>query len=293
MSASNGVEGTFLIDVLECTVCYSIPPTTSMVLCQNGHVFCTPCRQRLAQCGICQSAFENRHMSNVLQKILTSLQVDCKFKDLGCSKKMNLEERDSHEKSCRSRNVCKYVYAGCAIRSHNLEDHEESCEFREIRCYNQNCQRKNQVTHLGPMAEVFYNHYISLHENSARRKELESLTEFELSGSYSKPGCTFLSNGGKVHYIFVGSFGVDKLEHSLKACLVSTAIPREAMKLKCFISMKHQGREIMNYVGKVFSIDETANIHSMYDGGMIFPNSLRDAMEQEEVTFSFKISERF
>ena len=287
MSALDEGTATFPTNVLECGVCYNIPSSTYMTLCQNGHVFCTKCRQRLAQCGICQSDFENRPMSNVLQKILTSLQVDCKFKDFGCNEKMNLEGRDSHEKNCKFRNVCKFAANGCSSQFHNLIEHEESCEFRIIRCYNFNCQRNNRLIALGPMANMFFDHYISSH-HYVRRQEIESLTEFELSGL----GSTFLSNGGKVHYIFVGNFGVDQLQQCLKACLISTAIPREAMKLKCFISMKHQGREILNYVGKVFSIDETANIHSMYDGGLIFPNSLRNAMEREEVSFSIKISKQ-
>ena len=207
MSALDEGTATFPTNVLECGVCYNIPSSTYMTLCQNGHVFCTKCRQRLAQCGICQSDFENRPMSNVLQKILTSLQVDCKFKDFGCNEKMNLEGRDSHEKNCKFRNVCKFAANGCSSQFHNLIEHEESCEFRIIRCYNFNCQRNNRLIALGPMANMFFDHYISSH-HYVRRQEIESLTEFELSGL----GSTFLSNGGKVHYIFVGNFGVDQLQ---------------------------------------------------------------------------------
>ena len=57
--------------------------------------------------------------------------------------------------------------------------------------------------------------------------------------------------------------------------------------------MKHCKKEILNYVGKVFSIDDTINIHSMYEGGMLYPVALNDFMDKGEITFSFKISNDF
>ena len=297
MSASNGVTGTFSIDVLECTVCYTIPVSTSMVLCKNGHVFCTDCRQRLTQCGICQSPFKNRRIINVLQKILTSITVECKFKSLGCEENLSLENRESHEKHCSFRNVCKYAANGCSenISHEDLETHEESCEYRSIFCFVKSCQSDQISLPLGPMTETLFNHCFSTHECTNRptdqRKEIDNLTEFELSSKYSNAIGTFFSHSGKVHYIFIPHFGVDEIKTSRKACLISTKIPREARKLKCLISMKHNDIEILNYVGKVFSIDDTVNIHSMYDGGLIYPTILNELMAKEEISFSFKITE--
>ena len=137
---------------------------------------------------------------------------------------------------------------------------------------------------------------MSNHANTGivKRKTIESPMQFELSESYSMSGSIFLSTSEEIHYIFVTNFRVDEMEESSrKACLISTKIPCEAKKLKCAISMKRHKREILNYVGKVFSIDDTSKIHSMYEGGMIYPKELSDLMEKQEITFSFRISEDF
>ena len=285
-------KATFSINVLECSVCYIIPSSTSLSLCQNGHVFCTDCREKLTQCGICKRSFEKRPISNVLQKILASVQVGCKFKSFGCTEKMNLEDRESHEKNCHFRNICTYANEGCTINLSNqdLENHEENCEYRPINCYVLCCQKSNIMTQLGFMGNVFFNHYESNHSTfPIRRKAIESPAQFELSGYYSTSGDTLITNNGKVHYIFVSDFGVDQMDDCLKACLISTSIPGEARKLKCSISMKHNGKEVINHVGKVFSIDYTKNIHSIHGGGMIYPKSFAKLMDREEITFTFNV----
>ena len=295
MAALDSTVAIFPTDVLECCICYNITSLTSIVLCRNGHVFCTDCRQKVTHCGVCQGIFEQRPVSNVLQKILNSVEIECKFKSLGCNQKLNLEDREKHEDLCKFRNICKFADERCknGCLGKDLEAHEESCEYRKVLCFSMNCQSLGASISIGPMADILFNHYLSNHSNTGmvKRMKIECPMEFELSESYSKAGSVFLSTLEETHYIFVTNFGVDKLkDSSRKTCLISTKVPREAKKLKCAISMKHCKKEILNYVGKVFSIDDTINIHSMYEGGMIYPVALNDFMDKGEITFSFKIS---
>ena len=145
MSAlDSGAEAIFPSNLLECGICYNIPSSKSMALCETGHVYCIDCRERLTKCGICQSSFKNRPIINILQKILTSVEIGCKFKGLGCNEKLNLEERVKHENHCKFRNTCKFADRGCNknINCKDLEAHEGSCEFRQIFCFNVSCQKK-------------------------------------------------------------------------------------------------------------------------------------------------------
>ena len=295
MEALESATAIFPTSVLECSICYNIPTLPSLTLCKFGHVYCTDCRQRITKCVICQSSFEKQPVSNVLQKILTSIEIECKFTSLGCNQKLNLEDREKHENLCKFRSTYKFDDEKCkkGCLGKDLEAHEESCEYRKVLCFSMTCQSLGASISIGPMADILFDHYLSNHANTGivKRKKIANLMEFELSESYSMAGSIFLSTSEETHYIFVTNFGIDELkDSSRKACLISTKIPREAKKLKCAISMKHCKKEILNYVGKVFSIDDTINIHSMYEGGMIYPVALNDFMDKGEISFSFKIS---
>ena len=101
-------------------------------------------------------------------------------------------------------------------------------------------------------------------------KHLTNPEEFEIKSHLS-----ILYYNANLLYIFVGCFEIDDLPHCLKACLISTAPPNKAKKLKCSIQLHCNGNEILSYNGKILSIDETSNIHSWKSGnGLIYPKEV-------------------
>ena len=297
MTTQENSKGTLSMDILECKVCYSIPSTSSeIVLCQNGHVSCNQCKSRLTECGTCRKPFETKPVINILTQIWNSVQVVCKFKNAGCFEKPILNDRVTHEKDCRFRNVCKYVDGGCEKNissKQELEEHEKYCDYRKILCYVRTCQYEADQTpmFLGPMATSLFKHESELHSQSGsiKRVNIKSLAEFNVTGRDLLPGTTYFDWRGKVCYIFVTNIGVDELSSSLKACLISTMPLEKANQLKCNVTLKHKEAKILSHFGKVFSIDETSRIHSMYTEGMIYPKSLEDRLEEEEITLSFRM----
>ena len=175
MADLDSATAIFHTDVLECIICYNIPSLTSIVLCKSGHVFCTDCQQKVTQCGVCQDIFEKRPISNVLQKILTSVEIECKFKSLGCNKKLNLEDREKHENRCKFRNICKFADKRCknGCLGKDLEAHEESCEYRKVLCFSMTCQSHGTSITIGPMANILFDHYLSKHTNTGIVKRMK------------------------------------------------------------------------------------------------------------------------
>ena len=297
MTTQENSKGTLSMDILECKVCYSIPSTSSaIVLCQNGHVTCNQCKSRLNECGTCRKPFETKPVINILTQIWNSVQVVCKFKSAGCFEKPILNDRVTHEKDCEFRNVCKYVDGGCdknISSKKELDEHEKRCEYRKILCYVSSCQSETNQTpmFLGPMATSLFAHESEFHSGrgEVRRVNIKNLANFNLSGRDVLDTTTYFDWKGKVYYIFVSNFGIDELSSSFKACLISTLPLKRADKLKCNLTLKHKGVKIMSHFGKVFSIDDTSRIHSMYTEGMIYPENLQENLKKGAITFNFRM----
>ena len=48
-----------LQDSVECPVCFSIPRTPPVPCCQNGHVICTRCKEKVEVCPTCRIPMSN------------------------------------------------------------------------------------------------------------------------------------------------------------------------------------------------------------------------------------------
>lgn len=287
-------KATISLDALECSVCYNIPSPTTMILCLNGHVVCNKCRTRLSKCGFCKSEFKNEPFSNVLHKLLDSVQFECEFANVGCLQKVNLSDRHVHEIECKFRNKCKYFEDGCNQNvEQNMAEHEETCYFRPIYCFNRrivNCQDGEIKDRVAFQIPGIISHIQDAHDYpNIRRVTIDNLTTFELSDVNLLKEIFAFYYQGKLAYIFVPGFGLDELNDCLKACLISTDVPDEIAKWNCTMTFKARGIEILNYTGKVFSIDETLDIHSIQARGLIYPESLQDKFKSEEATFSFSL----
>ncbi|KAG0566947.1 hypothetical protein KC19_7G099000 [Ceratodon purpureus] len=104
-----------LVD-LTCIVCKKdvFPP---VLQCQNGHLACIECSQRVAQCSACSRSI-SRIKNVALEKILTSATVSCKYARMGCTEVCTFMSRDSHEK------ICSFEPKMCTVPGCNLAGFE-------------------------------------------------------------------------------------------------------------------------------------------------------------------------
>jgi Seven in absentia protein family/Zinc finger, C3HC4 type (RING finger) len=95
-----------LKEFIECTVCYSVPDATPIYQCNNGHLFCDECNEKLNSCPFCRVRLSNvRVRSLVAEKFLDKIPTRCNFEDYGCNMILPREDLPTHGKDCKFRQV--------------------------------------------------------------------------------------------------------------------------------------------------------------------------------------------
>ena len=277
-----------LIRIFECTVCYNIPSKKSMKLCENGHPFCSNCQAKLSKCAVCQDKFSTKP-NTLVGKILDGITIDCKFKDYGCDKIINLVEQHKHQSTCQYRSTCKYEEKGCF---HILQpgetslDHENECVYRTVSCFHKECQPNGVIMPIKNLKD----HYYKYHKRSGHvfNNVDEKEAFFEITAT---PGpISFFYQNGKPIFMFEGWLGVKDLKESVQGCLVTMKSPEEAKKLQCSIRLVYKGAEIAHHLGRVFSIDDTEDIRSLESGGMVYPfGIIKRFHESGNITFEIRV----
>merc|ERR1719492_211687 len=109
-----------LQESVECPVCFSIPRAPPVPCCQNGHVICGKCKEKVEVCPTCRVTMTNC-VSQVAATIIQKIQHPCDFREAGCDQR-------------------------CDINT--ISAHEESCRYRVVRCPHWACDETISVTHL-------------------------------------------------------------------------------------------------------------------------------------------------
>ena len=99
---------------LECPVCLSLPKSTPIYQCENGHIICNACRERVSHCPQCNMLL-GKIRCLTAESFIDSFFIPCPFAKHGCDAWLQHEQEDEHKKSC---------------------------EFRETRCPIDNCNQK-------------------------------------------------------------------------------------------------------------------------------------------------------
>lgn len=83
------------------TMAWRSPPDSCVISlqCQNGHLACINCSQTGVQCSACSRSI-SRIKNVVLDKIIATATVSCKYARMGCPELCSFLSRDSHEKLC-------------------------------------------------------------------------------------------------------------------------------------------------------------------------------------------------
>ncbi|KAJ4705539.1 E3 ubiquitin-protein ligase [Melia azedarach] len=112
--SNNGVH-----ELLECPVCTNLmyPPIHQ---CPNGHTLCSNCKTRVHNCcPTCRYDLGNIRCL-ALEKIAESLELPCRYQDLGCHDIFPYYSKLKHEQHCRFRPYnCPYAGLICMMAVHS------------------------------------------------------------------------------------------------------------------------------------------------------------------------------
>jgi len=117
-----------LQESVECPVCFSIPRAPPVPCCQNGHVICSKCKDKVEVCPTCRVAMTNC-VSQVAATIIQKIQHPCDFRDAGCDTRCDIQSISAHEESCGFRLVrCPHWACDEQISLTSLTSHVISAE---------------------------------------------------------------------------------------------------------------------------------------------------------------------
>jgi len=111
---------------VECPVCFSIPRMPPVPCCKNGHVICARCKDKVDVCPTCRVEMTGMTscVNQVAATIIQRIQHPCDFREAGCDRKFDIHSIDEHEESCKYRLVrcphwaCDEMISLTALTSH-------------------------------------------------------------------------------------------------------------------------------------------------------------------------------
>lgn len=119
----------FDLDLLDCTICTE-HLASPIYQCQNGHVACASCSKKTSNvCPSCQQPTGSIRCL-VLEKLIESLKVKCKFADSGCTATVKFSEKASHERTCVFEPL-SCPFPGCYFRDNPLLSRFKYNRFQE------------------------------------------------------------------------------------------------------------------------------------------------------------------
>ncbi|XP_027363256.1 E3 ubiquitin-protein ligase SINAT2-like [Abrus precatorius] len=141
LSGKSGINSKNAVcDLLECTVCKNMmyPPIHQ---CPNGHTLCSNCKAAVRNsCPTCSHDLGNIRCL-ALEKVAESLELPCRYQNLGCHDIFPYYTKPKHEKNCRFRPYhCPYAGSECCVTGdvptlivHLKDDHKvdmhDGCTF--------------------------------------------------------------------------------------------------------------------------------------------------------------------
>ncbi|XP_022248421.1 E3 ubiquitin-protein ligase Siah1-like isoform X3 [Limulus polyphemus] len=90
-----------LVSLFECPVCFEfvLPP---ILQCQNGHLVCSTCRQKITCCPTCRAPIGNiRNLA--MEKVASTVMFPCKYFASGCNAQLLHTDKQDHEEICEFR----------------------------------------------------------------------------------------------------------------------------------------------------------------------------------------------
>ena len=86
-------------EALECNICLEIPNCKPVYQCNNGHIHCNVCHDKVTDCSVCRIKLrDTRNLT--AEKILEKCPRPCTFNNYGCETILNEQPLKVHEERC-------------------------------------------------------------------------------------------------------------------------------------------------------------------------------------------------
>ena len=96
---------------MECVTCIEIPKDKPVYQCNNGHIHCSSCHDKITECPVCRiKLWDTRNV--MAEKMLEKCSRPCTFNNSGCDTRLTEEPLKAHEEICTFKPV-KCPVNGC------------------------------------------------------------------------------------------------------------------------------------------------------------------------------------
>jgi hypothetical protein len=107
-------------DALECVICLDIPKYEPVYQCNNGHIHCNVCHDKITDCPVCRIKLgDTRNLT--AEKVLAKCPRPCTFNKYGCDTVLTKEPLNAHE------GLCKFKPVQCPV-----DDCDTSVPIKEM-----------------------------------------------------------------------------------------------------------------------------------------------------------------
>ncbi|KAG9510674.1 E3 ubiquitin-protein ligase Siah1, partial [Fragariocoptes setiger] len=118
--------------LFECPVCFD-HVTPPIIQCQNGHLVCKSCRNKITSCPTCRVPISSLTIRNLqLERLALTLLFPCKYNTSGCELKLTCSNKAEHEVDCEFRpykcpcpgTACKWSGPVDQVMEHLTQQHK-------------------------------------------------------------------------------------------------------------------------------------------------------------------------
>ena len=95
-------------DALECVICLDLPKDDPIYQCNNGHIHCHLCHDKITDCSVCRIKLGNTR-NLTAERVLAKCPKPCLFAKYGCDKVLTKDMLMGHE------GVCMYKQVQCPV----------------------------------------------------------------------------------------------------------------------------------------------------------------------------------
>ena len=128
---------------LQCPVCLLIPREVPIPACPVGHIICKNCRVNMTTCPTCRRPMLEDGTNTLANRMIEIVPHPCKYSN--CQVKNHLKEIEDHEERCQERTV-KCPFLGCdeMVQVSDFQKHAMAEENKCI-CYSSNLLAKKII----------------------------------------------------------------------------------------------------------------------------------------------------
>ena len=136
-------------DDLQCPVCLLVPRDVPIPACPVGHLVCQSCRVNVHTCPTCRRPMHQGGTNTLANKMIEEIPHPCKYSQFGCKIKRCFIELEEHEERCPERTIkCPYLRCKEVIQIKKYHEHAMNSECSRSHSNN----RQTNFSYIGKSA---------------------------------------------------------------------------------------------------------------------------------------------